>query len=223
MAPRKPVPPPIRCRGTARSTGEGCRRWAIPGSLVCKHHGGFAGRSGRAHAEDLHEARRTEAVVTAQVGREMVAAGWSPDLLAAISDSPPRPSSVRSPDDAEERAMAASMRRIAERFASGLAGALVGSLRPDGPVPPAEPRPAEPDPVAEDIARLEARPTARRMAEAARLRQAREHQSHALTLHGRAADPEPEPPSEPEPVKPGRRTTTLGSRPDGTINRGVRP
>jgi hypothetical protein len=122
---RRVFPPPVRCSDTAESTGQTCRRWAVPWSnpARCRRHGG------------------------------------------------------------EEPAT-----------------------------------PTDPDPVAEDIARLEARPTPKRIAEAVRLRQPREH---VLTLHGQPdAPPAPLPSVAPPPelAQPGRRTTRLGSRPGGQIN-----
>lgn len=93
--------------------------------------------------------------------------------------------------------------------------------RRHGGTEPATPStPTEPDPVAERISTLEARPTARRMTEAVRLRQIQER-AHGLTLHGQPDAPPALPPPAappPEPVQPGRRTTRLGSRPGGQIN-----
>lgn len=34
--------PPIKCSAKAKHTGQRCRRWAIVGTTVCKHHGGKA-------------------------------------------------------------------------------------------------------------------------------------------------------------------------------------
>lgn len=98
--------------------------------------------------------------------------------------------------------LTAWLARVADAVADGrpvpaLPGGPVAAL-PPAPVPVAplpEPAPpaAEPAPVrdqvAEDIERLEARPTPKRQAEAARLRQTHDR---GLTLHGQAQAEEPE-------------------------------
>ncbi len=52
MANRQAHPPPVKCSGTAKSTGERCQRWAVPGLTRCKLHKAYAGRHGRAAAEE---------------------------------------------------------------------------------------------------------------------------------------------------------------------------
>jgi hypothetical protein len=230
VAPRKPIPPPIKCGALARHTGQPCKRWAVPGALRCPNHGGLSHPGGRAAAEELHVARRIEATVTAAVSEAMLAAGWPAEIVEETTGHLPRvrpdeesaPAPITRED--EESAISTSLARMAESLvhqfqalavAQAQAAASSGA-RPatiEGQVVTPDP---EHDPVAEDIARLEARPTPRRMTEAARLRQV---QDRALTLHGQAADPEPEPPpAPPAPARPGRRTTRLGSQPDGSVN-----
>lgn len=239
MPPRKPVPAPVKCRATSRQTGKRCGQWAIPGSTACKWHGGLGGRNGRAAAEELHAVRRIEAVVTEAASQAMLAAGWPAEAVEAAGGQLPRmrpddestPSADLITDEDEDNAINRSMARLVQTLtrefqelaaAQAAAQAQAATSRPatiEGQVVT-----PEPDPVAERIEALEARPTRKRMAEAARLRQPREHSGQVLTLHGQAADPEPDPPAapvpEPRPAKPGRRTTTLGTRPDGTINTG---
>jgi hypothetical protein len=41
----------VRCRATAKRTGERCRKWAIHGGSVCSHHGGSAPQVRRVAAE----------------------------------------------------------------------------------------------------------------------------------------------------------------------------
>ncbi len=50
---RRAFPPPTRCGARKRSDGEPCRRWAVPGAARCRLHGAYAGRGGRARAEEL--------------------------------------------------------------------------------------------------------------------------------------------------------------------------
>ncbi|MDW3850596.1 hypothetical protein NMK34_28685 [Micromonospora sp. BRA006-A] len=89
--------------------------------------------------------------------------------------------------------------RVADAVADGrpvpdLPGAPIAALppapvpEPESAPPAAEPAPAR-DQVAEDIAHLEARPTPKRQAEAARLRQTHDR---GLTLHSQAPAEEPE-------------------------------
>ena len=52
MAERQAHPPPVKCSGTAKSTGERCQRWAVPGLALCKLHRAYAGRNGRPAAEE---------------------------------------------------------------------------------------------------------------------------------------------------------------------------
>ncbi|SCL61024.1 hypothetical protein [Micromonospora peucetia] len=49
---RRQNPPPVRCSATAQRTGDQCERWAVPGRLQCKLHGAYAGRGGKAVAEE---------------------------------------------------------------------------------------------------------------------------------------------------------------------------
>lgn len=42
MARREPAIPPIKCTARSRRTKATCRKWAIPGTVVCKLHGGGA-------------------------------------------------------------------------------------------------------------------------------------------------------------------------------------
>lgn len=50
---RRQNPPPVKCQARAKRTGEPCRRWAIPGRVRCKHHGGYAGpHEGRSAVEE---------------------------------------------------------------------------------------------------------------------------------------------------------------------------
>lgn len=65
MADRQAYPPPIRCSATAKRTGERCERWAVPGRLQCKLHGAYAGRAGRAVAEERAGATLTLAQMMA--------------------------------------------------------------------------------------------------------------------------------------------------------------
>jgi hypothetical protein len=235
---RRTYPAPVKCRATSKRTGRRCGRWAVPGNVVCINHGAMGGPiGGRPAAEELHAVRRIEALVGDQVQRRMAAEGWSPALLETISDAPPSvrphngPSADLITDEDAEAALTRSMRRMAEELTRRFQGAALGlasaEARPPtipGEVVEAEPVPvalpaAAPDPVAEDIALLEARPTSKRTAEAARLRRLRERDAHSLTHHSHAGDPEPEatpadpapdPAPDPRPAKPRRTTTTLG-------------
>lgn len=242
---RRENPPPIRCGAHARSAGRPCRRWAIPGATRCKLHGGLAGRNGRARAEELHTVRRIEALVTDFASRAMIEAGFPPEVVEMAGGHLPAPdpdeeSTPSVTDDDEEAALNASMARLAENLATRFQGMAVelarqqvqaAASRPatiEGEVTDSEPAPAaqgptERDPVAERIETLERRPTAGRMAEAARLRR----------THDRTHLPEPEP--DPEPAQEltvkrqpapqrgprrdarGRIVTTLGSGPDNWI------
>jgi len=211
MAPRKPIPAPVKCRATAKHSGERCGRWAVPGSSVCKHHGAFGGCGGRTNAEDLHKARRIEAVVSTMAAQAMLAMGYSREAVQMAGGSLPavRPDAESTPsadlitDEDEENAVNHSLNRmaatLAQRFqqsAMGLAAAQAqaAASRPatiSGEVVEAQPEPPVIDRgrVAEDIERLEARPTSKRMAEAARLR----HTQEAATAVG-AGQAEPEEP-----------------------------
>lgn len=187
MAPRKPIPPPVKCGGTAKHTGQPCKRWAVPGSAVCKHHGAYGGRNGRAAAEDLHEARQIEAVVASQVQKVMIAAGFPAGLVSAEPVTVPRSPSPSRIAREDEQLLDAAMERLAATLAAvfeddptlhSLACEVAGS----GPAPiseaPPEPQP-EPSPIPEP-------------------------------------QPEPEPSPVPEPVpapRPRRITTQLGVQP----------
>lgn len=212
MAPRKPIPAPVKCRATAKHTGQRCQRWAVPGSALCKHHGAFGGpRGGRAAAEDQHAARRIEAVVTDIASRAMLAAGFPAEVVEMAGGQVPTPEpdeeSTPSGDlvtrEDEESAVDRGMARLAgaltrqlQAIAAELAGAQAqaAASRPatiSGEVVDVPER----DPVADDIEHLEARPTAKRMAKAAELRHLRERAE---------GEPEPvaSPPAEPEPAEP---------------------
>lgn len=66
MADRQANPPPVKCSATAKHTGKACKRWAIPGRLQCKHHGGLGGdHGGRQAAEERAGATLTLAEMMA--------------------------------------------------------------------------------------------------------------------------------------------------------------
>lgn len=249
---RRQWPPPVRCGAMARHTGQPCKRWAVPGSDKCTNHGAYAGPNGRAHTEDLHKARRTEALVTAQVGKAMEAAGFPAALIEAAAagtlDIPAfRPSQAREEAD-EEAALVAGMSALTAKAVAAFQAvaarvtepaersAPVGARRPftlpvlddlsmlDGEVVEQPPVTTSPDRdrVAEDIERLEARPTGQRAAEAARLRRQRELVEAVTDRHTEpesdATSPPPEPAAAPQPPRPGRRITTLGTTRGGLVN-----
>lgn len=162
-------------------------------------------------------------------------------------------------DDDEEAALNSSMARLAENLIARFQDVAVELARQqaqepapgpeviDGeavdsgaaqvtqePAPAAQepaPETAERDPVAERVETLERRPTAGRMAEAARLRRPREVVTHHFGdgKHLPEPEPDPEPAQEltvkrqPDPQRgprrdaKGRIVTTLGSRPDDRI------
>lgn len=207
---RRENPPPIRCGARARSTGEPCKRWAIPGATRCKLHGGLAGRGGRARAEELHTVRRIEALVTDFASRAMIEAGFPVEVVQMAGGSLPTPdpdeeSKPSLTDDDEEAALNASLARLAENLIARFQGAAtelaqqqaqVAASQPatiDGEVTDAEavPTAREADPVAEEIEALERRFTTARAAKSARLRRLREVGHHL---------PEPEPVPAPEPA-----------------------
>lgn len=45
--------PGRRCQAQSKQTGEQCKAWAVPGALVCRHHGGRAPQVQRKAAENL--------------------------------------------------------------------------------------------------------------------------------------------------------------------------
>ena len=45
--------PGRRCQAQSKQTGEQCKAWAVPGALVCRHHGGNAPQVQRKAAENL--------------------------------------------------------------------------------------------------------------------------------------------------------------------------
>ncbi|MEV7268334.1 hypothetical protein AB0N38_32735 [Micromonospora aurantiaca] len=66
MADRQAYPPPVKCSAKAKRTGEKCERWAVPGRLQCKLHGGLGGpHAGRLAAEDQAGATLTLAQMMA--------------------------------------------------------------------------------------------------------------------------------------------------------------
>ena len=187
MAPRKPIPPPIKCRGTARHTGERCKRWAIPGSTVCKHHGGYAGRGGRARAEELHTVRRLEAVVTQAASEVMLEMGYPAEIVEAAGGVAPTGPGQGHRSDLEGGRQTQREDSAATRTALGrLAASLIEAFPAAPPTIDGQAVP-ERDQVAEDIERLEARPTPKRQAEAARLQQTH---ARGLTRHGQVEEPE---------------------------------
>jgi hypothetical protein len=54
---RPAIPPPTLCSAVAKSTGQGCKRWARPGSTICSMHG-MNGRT-----KDSADAKRLLAVL----------------------------------------------------------------------------------------------------------------------------------------------------------------
>ena len=222
---RRTYPAPVKCKATSKRTGRRCGRWAVPGNVVCVNHGAMGGPiGGRAAAEELHAVRRIEALVTDQVHRQMAAQGWPSELL----DAPPpnvRPSEGQVSDEALNRVMQDSMAQ-ATKSAVAQFQALMAARRAAeeaaGPQPVVIPgEVVERDQVAEDIERLEARPTTKRVAEAARLRQA--HDPRELTLHSHAGssvapgqEPGSAPPATASGARPATRRTTanhLGIQP----------
>ena len=45
--------PGRRCQAQSKQTGEQCKYWAVPGALVCRHHGGLSPQVQRKAAENL--------------------------------------------------------------------------------------------------------------------------------------------------------------------------
>lgn len=215
---RRAYPPPAKCGANAKHSGEPCRRWAIPGSARCRHHGGYAGPHGRPAAEERHQVRRVEALVSAAAAKIMLADGWDPEIVEAVGGRLPvvrpdeqiRPSADFITEQVEQDAIANSLQHMARGLTAQLQEAAVErSSRSAGTF--------EPDQVAENIELLERRPTSRRMVEAAQLRHAREAVDSALKSQAPASSPAPPPPVEvfvgadknPQPGK-RRTTTTLG-------------
>lgn len=191
---RRRTPPPTKCGALAHHSGEPCRRWAIPGAARCKHHGGYAGSGGRARAEDLQAARRIEALVTQQVAAQMADLGYPAEIVQAASGQlpPVRPDEQSTPtadligEDDQERAMGASMARMAQELVRRFQGVAVGLAASRPPTIPGEvvTEPA-PDPGRQPSLPEDRRPTSKRAAKAAR--------------RPRAPEPAPPPPAEPEP------------------------
>ncbi|MEU4237924.1 hypothetical protein [Actinoplanes sp. NPDC026619] len=106
MADRQANPPPVKCSAKAKRTGQRCERWAIPGRLQCKLHGGLAGRAGKAAAEEQAGAVLTLAQMMANSPRRPI---WevildaidTVDVLAAYAKAEVAAGQITRPEDIE--------------------------------------------------------------------------------------------------------------------------
>ncbi|WP_409074611.1 hypothetical protein [Micromonospora chalcea] len=107
MADRQAYPPPVKCSAKAKRTGQRCERWAIPGRLQCKLHGGLGGpHGGRLAAEEQAGAVLTLAQMMANSPRRPI---WevildaidTVDVLAANAKAEVAAGRITKPEEIE--------------------------------------------------------------------------------------------------------------------------